>query len=166
MEGQYGQTWDEETSVTLGFSTGMSFSLEEGIEGIAKATETFEVKMSMETTEKYSHGETKVLDVKDSTSVSLKAGECVHLKEVLSTLSYDADYSVEQKVTNYFETNYDHKVQDHYIWFVPLGNSDVDQSRITRKAEGKIKAQVGTTHKGFIEPCSNQTETQEQAFLQ
>lgn len=162
MSGEYGQTWEEETSVTLGFSAGMSFSLEEGIEGIAKATETFEVKMEMSTTESYKHGETKTLTVSDATKLTLQPGECVHIKEVLSTLSYDATYSVNQKASNYFEVNYPDKVKDHYIWFVPL--SYADQSKITRKAEGKIKAQVGTTHKGFAEPCK--TSSEEQAFLQ
>jgi hypothetical protein len=81
--------------VKVGFSTGMTFSLEEGIDGIAKATETFEIKMDMETTESYSNTESKTMTVTDTTeAITLNPGDCVHVKEVLTTLSYNAKYSV------------------------------------------------------------------------
>mgnify|MGYP001038814212 CR=1 FL=1 len=115
----------------------MTFSLEEGIEGIAKATETFEVKMEMSTTESYSKTETKTMTVTDTTTdITIQPGECIQLKETLSTLSYNAKYSVQQKVTNYFFVSYPNKVRDHFWWFIPL--SKADQTRLTRTASGVI----------------------------
>lgn len=62
----------------------------------------------------------------------MNPGQCVKIKIVLSTLSYNAKYTVNQRPTGYFGYKYDNKVQDHYYWFTPMTNVP-DQSKLIKK---------------------------------
>lgn len=44
MDASFTETFSQENTISTGFSTSASFSIEEGVEGIAKATESFSIE--------------------------------------------------------------------------------------------------------------------------
>ena len=65
MEATFKQTISTSNTLTTGFSASAEFSIEEGIEGIAKATESFKISASVSTSDTTTHSDEKDMSVTD-----------------------------------------------------------------------------------------------------
>lgn len=152
MQGEYQQSISIENTIATSFTASASFSVEEGVEGIAKAKEEFSISATVSASSTHSETDTNTMTTTDTEHVTLQPGECIHYGITLETLKYDIKYTVQQKVTDWYFAHYEDSCAGHYYWFLNLYYFP-DQSKLTRYVQGVIKSQVGTTYRGFAKPC-------------
>jgi len=105
--------------------------VEEGVEGIAKATEAFSVSATVSASSTSSETDTNTMTTTETMAVTLQPGECIHTGIDLETLKYDIKYTVNQKTSGFFFANFEDACQGHHYWFLNLYYFP-DQSKITR----------------------------------
>lgn len=152
LQGSFQQSISISNTISTSFTASASFSVEEGVEGIAKATETFSISATVSASSTHTETDTNTMTTTETQEVNVNPGECIHAGINLETLKYDIRYTVNQKTTEFFFANYEDSCSGHHYWFVNLYYYP-QQSKLSRSVEGIIRSQVGTTYRGFAEKC-------------
>ena len=137
-------------SITESLSIGVEVSATEGVPNVASATEKVTVTLSLSSTQGQSTSNTQSWTV--NTPINVPANSSVKADMIISTQSYDVDFTEDVLLQGSVAIWHKDKVNGHWLWFIPvesvfqdcLNNNIIDTSGYSIVAGGVTTQAKGT----------------------